>query len=298
MLGHYFTSALRSFARRPLSTAIKVFALALGFACFLTASFIADYVARVDRQWANDGRIYSILQAVTAPGSEKESGPTIGAISPPAVKYLKVDFPDLTIAATQTLQLRVSVDDKQQTYNILAVDPEFIRIFDLDMVAGRADALNEPRAVLLEASAARELFGAADPVGRSVHIATGDLAVAGVFRLPSPSHLGAGGIGKNVRVLMSLAAMSKVVLGLDLDYFPPWWQLTWFTTYMLLPENGPSVAEIQARLDKFSAARVPPEFGKIRFAPLSLGDMGEAYSVCSAARSTSRSSRSCECSPR
>ena len=89
MIGHYLTSAVRSFARRPLSTTIKLLALALGFACFLTASFIADYVARVDRQWANDGRIYSILQAVTAPGAEKESGPTIGAISPTAVKYLK-----------------------------------------------------------------------------------------------------------------------------------------------------------------------------------------------------------------
>ncbi|HET7131889.1 MAG TPA: hypothetical protein VFJ95_06550, partial [Gammaproteobacteria bacterium] len=111
MLGHYFTSALRSFARRPLSTAIKLLALALGFACFLTASFIADYVARVDRQWANDGRIYSILQAVTAPGAEKESGPTIGAISPPAVEFLKVDFPDVVIAATQTLPLALMVDD-------------------------------------------------------------------------------------------------------------------------------------------------------------------------------------------
>ena len=59
MIGHYLTSAVRSFARRPLSTTIKLLALALGFACFLTASFIADYVARVDRQWANNGRIYS-----------------------------------------------------------------------------------------------------------------------------------------------------------------------------------------------------------------------------------------------
>ncbi|HEX5049516.1 MAG TPA: FtsX-like permease family protein [Gammaproteobacteria bacterium] len=277
MIAHYCTTAVRNFARRPLSTAIKLFALALGFACFLTASFIADYVARVDRQWANDGRIYSLLQAVTAPGSEKESGPTIGAISPPAVKYLKVDFPDITIAATQTLSLPVSAEGKQQTCNILAVDPEFVRIFDLDVVGGRADALNEPTAVLLEASAARELFGATDPVGRSVHIATGDLTVAGVVRLPSPSHLGAGGIGKNARAFISRQAMSTIIPGFDPDNFPPIWAGTCCTTYLLRPENGPSLAEIQARLDKFSAARVPPEFGKIRFAPLSLGDMGKAY---------------------
>ncbi|HET7133909.1 MAG TPA: FtsX-like permease family protein, partial [Gammaproteobacteria bacterium] len=179
-------------------------------------------------------------------------------------------------AATQTLQLPLTVDGKQQTYNVLAVDPEFTRIFDLDVKGGAAEALNEPTSVLLEATAARELFGSADPVGRTVRMAVGDLTVAGVVRLPSPSHLGAGGIGKNARAFVSREALPKVIQGYPTKW-PPIWSGTCCTTYVLLPENGPSLAEIRERLDKFSAVRVPPEFGKIRFAPLSLGDMGRAY---------------------
>src|SRR5215471_74593 len=160
MLGHYFTSALRGFARRPLSTAIKLLALGLGFGCCLTANVIADYVERADRQWASADRIYAVSQAVTAPGSDKESGATIGAISWPAVEFLKADFPDLVVSATQTVPLPARVEGKQENGNKLIVDPEFVRVFGLHMLSGSSDALTTPTGVLLEAAAARELFGA------------------------------------------------------------------------------------------------------------------------------------------
>lgn len=271
MFGHYVATALRNCRRRPLSTAVKLLALALGFACFLTANLIADYVSRTDRQWANDGRIYAISQAVTAPGDEKEGGATIGAISGPAVEYLKVDFPDVVIAATNTIPSPVRADDMYRDYNVLAVDPHFVRIFDLEMVRGPPDALAAPRTALLEAAAARELFATEDVIGRNVQFFGMDMTVSGVFRWPSPSHLGAGGLGKNIRVIATRESLG--IAGAA----PPLWAGTCCTTYMLLPEAGPSHAAVQERLAQFSAARVPPEFGTIRFTLMELGDIGRSY---------------------
>jgi putative ABC transport system permease protein len=275
MIGHYFRSALRNFRRRPLSTAIKLLVLALGFACCLTANLIAGYVQRTDRQWAHADSIYSIWQAVTPPGAAKESSPTIGAISGSAVEYLKVDFPDVIIAATNTLPLSVRANGTQEDYNVLVVDPEFFRIFDLKVSGGSAEALSAPHSVLLEAAAARQLFGTADAAGQTLQVGRGDATVAGIFELPMPTHLGSGNIGKKIRVIMPRAAVTDV-LGFNLSY-PPIWSTTCCTTYLFRPQGGPTVAELQARLERFSETRVPPEFGRVRFGLMSLGDMGRAY---------------------
>jgi putative ABC transport system permease protein len=275
MLSHYLVTALRSFRRRPLSTAIKLLALALGFACCLSANLIADYVRRIDRQWARPDSIYSVAQAVTPPGSGKESTPTIGAISAPAVEYLKTDFPDVIIAATNTLPMAVRADGQQQDYNVLAVDPEFHRIFGLKISGGSADALTAPHTVLLEATAARQLFGAANPVGRTLQVGRADMTVAAVFDFGGPTHLGAGAIGKNVRAIIPRTSIPDVV-GFPLTY-PPIWSGTCCTTYLVSPEGGPSFADLERRLQRFSETRVPPEFGRVRFALMPLVDMGRAY---------------------
>jgi putative ABC transport system permease protein len=275
MLGHYLASAIRNFRRRPLSTAIKLLALALGFGCCLTANLIADYVRRVDGQWARSDSIYTVSQAITPPGSGKETAPSLGAISAPAVDYLKIDFPDVIVAATNTLSVAIIADGIQQDYNVLAVDPEFFSIFDLELTSQSADPLTAPRSVLLEASAARQLFGTTDAAGRALQVGKMDMTVAAVFDFRGPTHLGAGAIGKNIRLIMPRAAIPDV-MGFQFNY-PPIWSTTCCTTYMLPPKGGAPFAEIEQRLQRFSETRVPPESGRVRFAPMRLSDMGRAY---------------------
>ena len=76
----------------------------------------------------------------------------------------------------------------------MAVDPEFLDIFDLPFIAGDPDtALAAPNGLILTRAAALRLFGTEDVLGKTVGLGGNviDATVTGVLgEIPEPSHLG------------------------------------------------------------------------------------------------------------
>ncbi len=287
MLGHYLSTALRNFRRDPLSTAIKLLALALGLACFLTAHVIGDYFRQADRHWMNADRIAIVVQEMRQQDGGWRSN--FQGSGPGTAALLRTDFPQLEAAARLFLAaMYVGPEDSTQSLQGSYVDPEFLEIFDLEMIRGRA-SLDDPRTVILSQRGAQRLFGDDDPVGRTLRLRMPsserlslDVTVTGVFRdIPGNSHFAAAN-WMEMDVLSGLSTWVAVFLMANDPDTPLWWEeeafaSTNFATYALLPGNGSlGVREINRALPDFAQRHVPSHFPESRFRAAPLAGLAEA----------------------
>ena len=86
----------------------------------------------------------------------------------------------------------VAAGDVYTEMFVVGVESEFLEIFDLPFVAGDSKALSQPNSAVLTEETAARLFGAANPIGRTITLANSlDVTVTGVVApVPEPSHLG------------------------------------------------------------------------------------------------------------
>ena len=102
-------------------------------------------------------------------------------------RYLRVDFPELEAIARANVwnrQSSISADGRGARVVAVAVDPEFLDIFELPFVSGDPDtALASPDALLLTRAAALRLFGTEDVLGKTVSLGGNliDATVTGVL---------------------------------------------------------------------------------------------------------------------
>ena len=196
MFGHYLNIALRNLHRAPGTALVNLFALSLGLVCFVAAYAVVDYWNHSERRFANADRTYVITAKLALRDGSISTG-VMPQTNELYERYLRVDFPEFEAIARANLWSReasVSVDGKGSRVAALAVDPEFLDIFDLPLVAGdRTKALDDPNGILLTESAATRLFGTARPLGRTVTLGNNliDATVTGIVgKIPEPSHLG------------------------------------------------------------------------------------------------------------
>ncbi len=208
MLRHYFSMAARSLYRERVNSGLAIFGLALCLACFVGAHLFATYIAAADSGFPQAQRIYTIFQGIRVRAMGIDFRPSAG--SPPALAApLRADFPRLAaVAHTRTVdQAVVTVGGKPSFRKVVFVEPEFLEIFAFPFEAGSARAaLEGARAALLTPAAAAALFGRTrSVVGSTIHFAgIGDVPVAGVVAVPSPSRFGRsvkGGDDVNVFVV-------------------------------------------------------------------------------------------------
>ncbi len=268
MLSQYVTLTLRSARRAPLATALNVLTLAIGLACFLTAYGFVAFWDRAEHAFPNASRTYVLTMSFALlDGSFARSNLT-GAPET-AAEFLRTDFPALEKVA-RALPLDdptpVAFGARALRLDAIAVDPEFLDVFPLPFVAGDArSALAAPRSAVIRRDVAVRLFGAADPVGRSVLIANvGDVTVTGVVDdVPEPSHLGRSAAAPmRFDLLVSMDVLDAVRASADPNFIKMVrnsWTNSMATTYVLLPPSGLSAAELRAGLAAFSARHVPAE---------------------------------------
>lgn len=196
--------------------------------------------------------------------------------SPTVAQYLELDFPELeTVARVFLAELLVQHDGTDLTLGGQYVDPEFLEIFDLEMIAGER-SLERPRSVLIAESAATAMFGAENPIGQPVTMQTLnaliDGTVVGIYRdLPDNSHFVSPG-RRGMQVLTSIDSWRDLYIRNYSDD-PLWWEQDAFTvtnwaTYVVLPAEATLTgAELNRRLEDFARRRVPPSKASIGSAP-------------------------------
>ena len=106
------------------------------------------------------------------------------AIPLPLGKELKnfTDFKEVAMSSWNFEHI-VAVDENKFTKNGMYVEPNFTKMFSLDMVKGSQNGLTDVNVIMLSETLAKSLFGSSDPIGKIVKIDNkADLSVTGVFK--------------------------------------------------------------------------------------------------------------------
>ncbi len=266
MLRHYLTVAVRNARRAPVTSAISLLTLAVGFVAALTAYAFVGFWNSAERHFPNADRTYVLTSSSAFPGGFARTG----LIETPehVAELLRTDFPSVERVARAVLvdrQMAVAGGGDAVRASAVAVDPEFLEIFPLAFVAGdRERALREPRSLVVTAELARRLFGDADPIGQRVVVGNlVDATVTGVLAaVPEPSHM-----GRSTSAVLQFDMLSTMDVGDEVraSIMGPVFAATrmnWFGggayTYLLLPPDGSAPREFERQLEGFITRHVPP----------------------------------------
>lgn len=246
MLSHYLVQALRSFWRFRVTAAVNLLGLVLAVVCFIATYLYLDSLLRSDNHFAKADRTWVITQELwTSPTSRMIPGfPTSG---PPVAEALRADFPALeTVARAVPLgPQNAATDDRKSEVFTAAIDPEFLKIFDLTFKAGEpAAAMSSDHSAIVTERAAERLFGTTQVLGRRILLQTRvEVTITGVIAtVPQPSHMGDVSppqLAFDLLVPMRLVKELKTIGGIGVVIDPEGgsWGNDIFYTYVLFPTN-------------------------------------------------------------
>ncbi|HET7133710.1 MAG TPA: ABC transporter permease, partial [Gammaproteobacteria bacterium] len=266
MLRHYLAVALRNLRGAPVASAINVVTLAVGLVCFVTAYAFVHFWGTAEQFFPKAGDIY-VLTA-TVKNRDNGSGFTNFTRAPePAADNLRTDYPAVKVSQALVIDRATMVAGGGQALRLfgVAIDPEFLELFDLPFVAGDAgSALAAPRSVILTRDAAGRLFGADGAIGKSLVIGNRvDATVTAVVdAIPEPSHFGRSASAALPFDLLASRDVIEAVRGRPLGG-GSWFQFGSAITYVYLPASGGvSAKSLGAQLQDFAARHVPADLLK------------------------------------
>ena len=188
MWRNYMTVGVRALAKNRAYAAINVAGLALGIAaCLLILGFVRyefsynDWLPDVDKTF----QLQNYFHPTEAGGEELKLQQTsfVSGIA------LKKDFPQVERAVYYTTPQTVVIKDGQSEVigQTMLVDGPLFDVLRVPFVYGDAGhSLDDPHALVLSEKSAKRLFGAGNPVGKTVTLAAGslkaDYRVTGVYR--------------------------------------------------------------------------------------------------------------------
>ena len=193
MLKSYFTLALRHFRQNKMHAVLNIAGLSAGMAVtILIALWVVDECSYDKYNPAYD-RIARVMQTATLDGAHyTESSMPIPLAEELRVRYgsaFKYVVPSYW-ARDYVLATGDGAEDKKVTQRGRFMDVQAPYLLSLQMLEGSRDALKDPSSILLSASAVKDIFGAADPIGRTMKIDNRMLVrVAGIYEdLPANSN--------------------------------------------------------------------------------------------------------------
>lgn len=273
MLRHFLLAAFASIRKAPFTTTANILTLALGLACFIAAYGVGQYWRSGDTYHQNASRTFIVGQSLT-PVTQPKSNPIFERSTAALAAPLRQDFPAIErLARVFTApDVAVSAGAGKTQFNVAYAESDFLKIFDLDFIAGDAHtALDRPGSVILTEEAAGRLFGAAPALGQRVLVGgSAEATVTGVIRpVRQPSFMGAGP-GASIRFDM-LAHFYVSPFAELRDKNPLWIGTQGWCFIMLKP--GFDVAQFNQQMPAFILRHMPEQNRK------SLNMKLEAYPV-------------------
>jgi putative ABC transport system permease protein len=190
MLREYFKIAWRNLFKNRVSSFINIGGLAVGIAvALLTGLWLHDELS-FNKYHKNYDRIAEVaMTGVTT------SGPFISpSLSYPMANLLRTDYKDQFLRFVRTSDgggAILSQGDKNFQVSGQYMDEGAPDMFSLNMIRGSRAGLADMHSILLAASAAKAIFGEADPIGKTILIDNKlSVRVTGVYEdLPSNTDL-------------------------------------------------------------------------------------------------------------
>lgn len=190
MLRNYLKIAFRNLWKNKGFTAINIFGLAIGLACFiLIALYVTDELS-YDRFNVNADRIYRVDADIKFGGNSLN----LAVCSDPMGATLKKDYPQVEeytrIYASEGSKLIKKGDQYVEEERIAFADSTFFNIFTIPALEGNTKtALFEPNTTAISASAAVKYFGTTHAVGKTLEVDRTLYKVTAVYKdIPRNAH--------------------------------------------------------------------------------------------------------------
>ncbi len=259
MLKNYLIVAWRNLTKNKFSAAINIGGLAVGMAVAMLIGFwIWDEIS-FDKSFDNYDRIASVMKNQSINNQietwQAEAYPLGGELK----NHFGSNFKHVIMSAWTAGRILTS-GEKHIAISGNYMEPGVTDMLSLDMIKGSRQGLKDPASILLSESAAKNLFGEADPMGKAIKIDNKlDVIVTGVYKdLPLNSSFS------------------------DLHYIAPWqlivhaehydtrfnnpWGASWFQTYVQIADH----ADMHAVSEKIKEAELNQirNNDDVRFKPL------------------------------
>ena len=188
MFSNYFTIACRNLWSHKRDTLINLLSLIVGLSCCVMAIVIIHYEMSYDRFHPDVRRIYRVLRERVSNEQTQVRWLTSGALA----RAIEAEMPEVELASKNRIYpVVVRFEDRELTLVQGQVDDRFFELFNFPFAIGDADALEQPYRVAITQSAAAQLFGNADPIGKVITIREryygGDYTVTAVLQTPPRS---------------------------------------------------------------------------------------------------------------
>jgi putative ABC transport system permease protein len=167
MFRNYLIVAFRNLIRHKLYSFINIAGLTVGLTCAIfIILFVRDQLS-YDRWIPGTENLYRIETAVNLPGKPHKPN----ARTPfPAAQAMLDQIPE--VQARTRLARRsttILIGNKQFPEGIDIVDPNFLQVIKLPLVAGDpASVFAKPESVVLSETTARKYFGTQSPIGKTI----------------------------------------------------------------------------------------------------------------------------------
>ncbi len=196
MLRNYIKTALRSLRGNKALGLINISGLAIGMATALLVGLWINDETTFDYYAPNHDRIAEImlLQRLTSSvmghhatpqHPETYVGPTVAPITGDVLKHGYEDLFEKTALTTGVEDHLIGAGDVKFVRKACFAQSTLPEIFGFRMIAGTTASMEDPSTLLLSATTAKALFGAANPIGKNVLLDTREvLRVGGVYADP------------------------------------------------------------------------------------------------------------------
>jgi putative ABC transport system permease protein len=249
-ISRYASRLVRNLKKQKIYSAVNIVGLAVGLACTLLILLWVQYERSYDGFHSRGGEIYRIINHQSRNGIERDmSGapPLLG----PAIKAQYPEIADYTRLFGYQPVCRAEGDNAPELKTrLIQVDPQFFRLFDFPFLQGHSQtALTDPYSIVINEKTARALFGASNPMGRTILVQGEDalaLKVTGLIKnVPANSHL-----------QFDVAMPLDLYRGLKNAAFYEDWKIFWMATYVRLDKKA-SVPALNEKITALVATRDP-----------------------------------------
>jgi putative ABC transport system permease protein len=182
MLRNYFKTAWRSLSRNKAYSVLNILGLATGMAVALLIGLWVHQQYSYDRFLPASDRAYQVRYNYNNNGEIT----TRNEVCIPLAAALKNDIPEVAHVALGfgIDASNLAVGDKNLSLNDFVADEDILNIFQYPLLKGNAnEVLKDPESIVITQSAAKALFGDADPMGKIIrHDGSENLKVTGVLK--------------------------------------------------------------------------------------------------------------------
>jgi putative ABC transport system permease protein len=231
MLKNYFTVAWRNLMRNRVSSVINIGGLSVGMAVAMLIGFwIWDEIS-FDRSFPNGDRIAAVMQNQSINREIQTWNSEAYPLGDELRNSYGSQFKHVVMSAWTTGRI-LTTGDKHLKVSGNYMEPGITDMLSLDMVRGTRSGLKNPASILLSESAAQDLFGSADPMGKPIEIDNKlSVVVTGIYKdLP---------INSSFSELHFIAPWQLLVASEHYDTrFNNPWGASWFQTLVQIADHA------------------------------------------------------------